>query len=113
MQAPSFFTQHKMLITEIAVAVALLVIGYYGVSLLTNTETTSTTEGAINQQLLGQNFVIFLQAVNQDKVNISNTTFLDSQLVRNMQDFSEVIGETSARGRADPFLPYASSRPIR
>jgi hypothetical protein len=85
---------------------------YYAYTLFS--EGSATVSGSsVNEQLLGQNFVLFLKAVNQDKISFGGINFLDSEIVRRLQDHSEFIGINDTRGRVDPFVPYASTRPLR
>jgi LPS O-antigen subunit length determinant protein (WzzB/FepE family) len=108
----SFFAQKKTIIIEAAVLTAVVIGMLYAYSIFTSEDAT-VTQPAINQQLLGQNFILFLKAVNQDKVSLRETAFLNTTFVAQLQDFSETISPTASRGRSDPFTPYASSRPIR
>ena len=108
----SFFVQKKTVIIEGAILVLFLFGMYYlYTSFSEGSATVSQTQ--INEQLLGQNFVLFLKVVNQDKISFRDTGFLDSDLVKQLRDFSEVIGTNETRGRVDPFVPHASSRPLR
>ncbi len=108
----SFFLQKKTLIIEVAVLIAFLG-GMYYLYMSFSEDSTTTTPVAINEQLLGQNFVLFLKVVNQDRISFRDISFMDSALVSQLRDFSEVIDPTESRGRLDPFVPYASSRPLR
>ena len=108
----SFFVQKKTVIIEGLVLVLFLAGMYYLYTTFSeDTETVSTAN--VNEQLLGQNFVLFLKAVNQDRLSFREVSFMDSDLVRQLRDYSETIGVNETRGRVDPFVPYASSRPIR
>lgn len=95
-------------------AIVLAVLGgaYYLYTLF-QTEDAVTTAPAVNTQLLGPNLTVFIKTVNQDKLTFQNVSFLDSDLVKELKDHSQVITVTSSRGRVDPFIPYASSRSIR
>lgn len=108
----SFFVQKKTIIIEAAILIAFLA-GIYYVYTSFSEESATVSQTSINEQLLGQNFTLFLKVINQDKVSFNNTSFMKSSLVEQLRDFSEVIGENATRGRADPFAPYASSRPLR
>ncbi|MFA6608435.1 MAG: hypothetical protein WCT07_00805 [Candidatus Paceibacterota bacterium] len=112
MQVPTFFLQKKTLITEIVVLVLFLG-GIYYLYTAFSEPTSTTTQNSINQQLLGTNFIVFLKAVNQDKLSFKESSLMNSQLVKQLQDFSVTIGPTDSRGRLDPFIPYASTRSIR
>lgn len=108
----SFFVQKKTVIIE-AVVLILFLAGMYYVYTSFSQDETTTVDSQVNEQLLGQNFVMFLKVVNQDRISFRDVGFLDSSLVQQLRDFSEVIGINESRGRADPFSPYDSSRPIR
>ena len=108
----SFFVQKKTVIIEAAILILFLAGGYYLYSSFTQEE-VSVTQTQFNEQLLGQNFVSFLKVVNQDKISFKNINFMNTPLVNQLRDFSEIIGINETRGRSDPFVPYASSRPIR
>lgn len=108
----SFFIQKKTILIEAIILVAFLFGAYYLYTSFSQEETVTTTV-SVNEQLLGQNFVLFLKAVNQDRISFRDINFMDSELVRQLRDFSETISITDSRGRVDPFVPYASSRPIR
>lgn len=112
MQIQQLFLQKKTLVIEMVVLVLFLVGMYYLFSSFSEPSTT-TTQTQINQQLLGTNFVLFIKAVNQDKLSFKEMSFVNSPLVQQLQDFSVTIGPTESRGRLDPFTPYATSRPIR
>ncbi len=105
-----FFIKNKI-VAEAAIAIALVAGGYYGISLFMGSGEITVVE--TNEQLLGQNFVLFLKAVNQDHVSLTDRSFLSNPLIAELQDFTEIIPPTTERGRADPFIPYASSRPLR
>jgi ABC-type maltose transport system permease subunit len=113
MQLPPIFAQKKNILIEVAVLIVFLGILYYVYTAFSQDQTTTTTT-TINQQLLGQNFVLLLKAVNQDKLSLQDIpVIMNSKLVPQLQDFSEVIPRTTVRGRLDPFVPYAFTRPIR
>jgi hypothetical protein len=108
----SFFVNKKTVIIEAVILVLFLVGGYYVYSSLSEAS-GSTTQTQFNEQLLGQNFVMFLKVVNQDKISFRDISFMNTPLVQQLRDFSETINPTETRGRLDPFVPYASSRSIR
>ena len=108
----SFFVQKKTVIIE-AVVLILFLFGIYYVYTSFSEGSTSVSETKINEQLLGQNFVLFLKVVNQDRISFTDANFMDSALVRQLRDFSETISTNDTRGRVDPFVPYASTRPLR
>lgn len=108
----SFFVQKKTILIEAAVIIAFLFGAYYLYTSFSE-GTTTTTSAKINEQLLGQNFVLFLKVVNTDRISFKDVNFMDSELVRQLRDFSEFISVNDSRGRVDPFVPYASTRPLR
>jgi hypothetical protein len=108
----SFLVQKKTLIIEMLVLIAFLGGSYYAYTVF-GADTTITTQPAINQSLLGQNFVLFLKAVQEDKLSFKDINFADSKLVEQLQDYSEIIDANKTRGRVDPFVPYAATRPLR
>ncbi len=112
MQVPTFFTQKKTVVIEIVVLILFLVGMYYLYISFSEEQATVTTSQA-NQALLGQNFTLFLKAVNQDKLSFKDVSFLSSDFASQLQDFSQNFPPTVVRGRVDPFVPYASSRPLR
>ncbi len=108
----SFFVQKKTVIIEAAVLILFLFGAYYLYTSFSE-GATSVSETKINEQLLGQNFVLFLKVVNTDRISFTDANFMDSALVRQLRDFSETISTNDTRGRVDPFVPYASTRPLR
>jgi hypothetical protein len=63
----------------------------------------------------GPNFTTYMGIVAKDKISFKekDLSFLNSTLVRMLVDYSETISPNATRGRLDPFVPYASSRPLR
>ncbi len=108
----SFFVQKKTVIIEAAILLLFLFGAYYLYTSFSE-GSASVSETKINEQLLGQNFVLFLKVVNQDRISFTDANFMDSALVRQLRDFSETISTNDTRGRVDPFVPYASTRPLR
>jgi LPS O-antigen subunit length determinant protein (WzzB/FepE family) len=108
----SFFVQKKTILIE-AVVLILFLFGMYYLYTSFSEESATVTPSAINEQLLGQNFILFLKVINQDRISFRDTSFMNSELVKQLRDFSEEIGMNDTRGRVDPFVPYASSRPLR
>lgn len=104
MQPSSLFANKKSMIIEIVVVCIVLAGMYYGYTLF-STESPTTTVSA-NTNLLGPNLTLLIKAVNEDHLVLQNTSFLDTELVRRLEDFSENIGSTTSRGRSDPFVPY-------
>lgn len=105
-------TQKKSMYIEVFILMLFLAGMYYLYTLFSQPTTTTTTSQA-SEQLLGQNFVLFLKAVNQDKLSLRDTGFMNSELVQQLQDFSETISPTTFRGRLNPFTPYASTGSLR
>lgn len=108
----SFLIQKKTVIIEVAILVLFLGGMYYLYTTFSQGEATVSSPSA-NEQLLGQNFILFLKAVNQDRLSFKDISFMDSGLVQQLRDFSETIGVNDTRGRVDPFVPYAPTRSIR
>lgn len=108
----SFFITKKTLIMEVA-ALAIFLGGMYYLYTIFSVGSSTTTPSQMNEQLLGQNFVLFLKAVNEDKISFSGVNFMDSPLVKQLRDYSQTITINESRGRVDPFTPYASTRPVR
>jgi hypothetical protein len=111
MQLPTIFSEKKSIIIEVIILCVFLGGMYYVYTSFTEQDPTTTS--AINEQLLGQNFTIFLKAVTKEQFALDKTAFLNSELVNQLQDFSETISPNTSRGRLDPFRPYDSSRSIR
>lgn len=103
MQAPSMFSEKRNMIIELVVLVAFLGALYYGYTVLSTQSPTVTSSG--NQALLGPNLTLLTKAVNEDHLSFSDFSFMNTELVRQLQDFSEVIGPNASRGRDDPFVP--------
>lgn len=99
---------------EIVVLVAFLGGLFYLYTIFSEEEAT-VTASQVNPGLLGKNFTLFMKAVNEDKISFTagSADFMKSELVQNLQDFTKEIPETTERGRADPFVPYAFTRSIR
>jgi LPS O-antigen subunit length determinant protein (WzzB/FepE family) len=115
MQVKELFVQKRTIIVEVAVLLLVLIGGYYLYSSF-STDTATVSQPQVNQALLGKNLVLFYKLVNQDKVSFKDISALDSALAQRLQDFTEIIQNTNARGRPNPFTPittYASSRSIR
>ena len=112
MQVPNSLTDKKTILIEILILAAVLGAGYYGYVTLFNSENV-TKQVTVNEELLGGNFIEFIKVTKKDKISFSDRGFLDSVYVTQLQDFSEIISPNATRGRLDPFLPYASSRPLR
>lgn len=108
----SFFVQKKTVIIEAIVLVLFLGGMYYLYVTFTEQVPVVSTE-TMNEELLGQDFVLFLKAVNQDRLSFREMSFMNSALVGQLRDYSEMIGINETRGRTDPFVPYAPPRPIR
>jgi hypothetical protein len=108
----SFFVQKKTLIMETLALVVFLGGAYYLYTMF-SVDTPTTTDATVNEELLGQNFVMFLKAVNEDHLSFKDISFMNSELVSQLRDYSQTITINPSRGRVDPFTPYASSRPLR
>lgn len=108
----SFFLQKKTLIIEMLILLGLLYGMYYLYGKFSVPE-VATVEAAPNTDLLGPNLVNFLKATKKDNINFNNISFMDSKEVSRLVDHSENITIAPSRGRLDPFVPYASTRPLR
>lgn len=109
----TFFLQKKTLFVEIIILVMFLFGLYYVYTLFSEPTLTTTTNTSTNQDLLGENYVLFIKAVNQDSLSFKDVSFINSDFVKQLQDFSVKIDPSYIHGRLDPFTPYASTRPIR
>ncbi|MFA5132462.1 MAG: hypothetical protein WC444_04050 [Candidatus Paceibacterota bacterium] len=111
MQVPPFFSAKKSIIIETLILCAFLGGMYY---LYTSfSEQSPVTTSVMNEKLLGANFTMFSKAIAEEPFAFDKIDFLKSDLVMKLKDFSETISPNETRGRLDPFIPYASSRPIR
>ncbi len=107
MNLPLIFTQKKTVIMEVIVLAVVLFGLYYFYT--TMGEQSPTTVTPVNQQIIGQysNLTLFLKVVDQGKISLDGVEFMNSSpLVKELQDFSEVIPQTVKRGRDNPFTPY-------
>jgi hypothetical protein len=107
-------TQKKTIIIEILILAAFLAGGYYAFNYFLSDDVT-TTETISSDAGLGPNFTTYMGIVAKDKISFKekDLSFLNSTLVRMLVDYSETISPNATRGRLDPFVPYASSRPLR
>jgi hypothetical protein len=114
MEVPNIVAQKKTIIIEILILAVFLGGGYYAYTALFTGEVT-TTEVVSSNAGLGPNFTTYMNAVAKDKISFKekDVSFLNSSLVRMLVDYSETISPNATRGRLDPFVPYASSRPLR
>jgi hypothetical protein len=114
----SFFIQKKTLIIEVLVLALFLGGSLYLYMALGGEETATVTTASYNEQLLGQNSVLFLKTMNQDKISFTSSDLSlirpsSSPIVARLKDRTQTVDINPERGRNDPFAPYASSRPIR
>lgn len=112
MQIPNLFPHKKSMLVEGAV-VLLLIGGIIYFYLQFSQKEAVTIPANVDGQLLGQNFVVLVRAINEDRISFTQKSFMQSPLVERLQDFSEEILPTESRGRAEPFSPYASTGSIR
>lgn len=103
MQVQTIFKEKKNLIVEVLALFALIGALYYGYTIFS--EQSPTTTSTSNQELFGPNLTLLLKAVNEDHLVLKDVSFMNSELVRQLQDFSETIGPNPTRGRDDPFIP--------
>ncbi len=112
MTTPSISPKQKTIIIEVFILIAVFAGGYYLYDrfILGETTTISVTGG---DKLLSANFISFINVTSREKISFKDVSFMSSPLVEMLDDYSEVISPNATRGRLDPFLPYASSRPLR
>lgn len=108
----AFFKQKKTLIIEAAVVIVFLV-GMYYLYTVFSEDTASVTTVQTNEQLLGKNLIEFLKATSQERLSFDTKGIMAEPLVQQLRDFTETISMTETRGRLDPFVPYAATRPLR
>lgn len=104
MQLPNVFIGKKGLIIEMVILCVFLGVMYYGY--VTFAEQSPTTVTNTNEQLFGPNLTLLMKAVNQDHLSLRDVSFMNSELVRQLHDFSETISPNATRGRDDPFVPF-------
>lgn len=104
MQVPTIFTEKRNLIIEIVVICLFLGGMYYGYTFFR--EQSPTTTNTTNNNLFGPNLTLLLKAVNEEHLVLKDVSFMNTELVRQLQDFSEVISPNPTRGRDDPFVPH-------
>lgn len=92
------------MIIEGVILVLFLGALYYGYTLFG--EQSPTTTMTNNQQLFGPNLTLLLKAVNEEHLVLKDVSFMNTELVRQLQDFSEIIAPNETRGRDDPFVPF-------
>lgn len=112
MQLSSLVPKKKTVFVEIMI-LAVFLGGMYYVYTQFSSPAITTVQSATVQPFMGANSTLLLNAIHQDKIDFKSVSFMDSDLVQELQDFSETISTSTYRGRLDPFTPYASSRPIR
>lgn len=112
MEIPTNFTKKKTVITEVVVLILVFGCAYYLYTQFSAPGVTTSGTSA-GEPLLGASSILFLKAINQDKISFRDISFMDSELVKALQDFTEIIPTSTSHGREDPFTPYASSRSIR
>lgn len=105
----NLFVQKKKIIIEIAILVAFLA-GIYFLYQMLSAGSGEVSRVQTNEQILGANFMLFLQA--QESLSF-NTSSIKAKIVNQLVDHSQIINPTDSRGRADPFSPYAATRSIR
>ena len=103
MQLPNALTEKKNIIIEVVILCVVLGAMYFGYTLIG--EKSPTTAATTNTQLFGPNLTLLLKAVNQDNLSLKDVSFMNSELVSQLQDFSEVILPNETRGRDNPFVP--------
>ena len=71
----------------------------------------SSSSSGVDTSLLDKKIVAFLDV--KDKINLKDSTFLKSAFYSSLEDYSETIPMTTARGRDNPFIPYVAPGSIR
>lgn len=102
MQIPSNLKEKKNVIVEVIIICVFLGGMYYAYSVVS--EQSPTITAASSEQLFGPNLTILIKAVNQEHLVLKDTSFMNSELVRQLHDYSESIKHASV-GRDDPFVP--------
>jgi len=113
MNIPSFLSEKKSIAVELVVLCLFLGGIYYAYITFSEQSPVTATTASDSQQLLGEHFVTFLKATSENTLSLTNTEFLRSSDILGLKDYSEIISPNSSRGRLDPFIPYATSRPLR
>ena len=113
MQLPALIQNHKGMLKGLLGAVVIIALGFYLVTLFKEDTSVTITNATTNQALLGQNLAIFMQAMADGNLNLSDLSYLTSYHARNAKDFSQEIPVSQVRGREDPFSPYAAPRSSR
>ncbi len=103
MEAPNILKEKRNIIIEVIILCIFLGAMYYGYTLIS--EQSPTTNVSVNKQLFGPNITLLMKAVEEDKLVLNNISFMDSELVRQLKDFSEIITPNPTHGRDNPFAP--------
>jgi hypothetical protein len=106
-----FIKEKKTIIIEVLLLVAVVVGCYFGYTYFFKQQ-ESDVSVEINPAILGKNFVTFLNASRSGAIDLKDQQFLRSTYVSKLKDYSEVILPAPKRGRMDPFVPYAATRPL-
>lgn len=98
--------QKKVLIVEIAVAILIIIGGFYFVVTLQKSSDVTTKQKV--EQNLTQEFLLFLDITSKnniiDNLNKVNTLF-QNQFILNGKDFTVTVNREDVPGRLDPFTP--------
>lgn len=103
--------ERKILIIEVLVVIAVLYGCYYGYTALFASNTTASV--GLNEKSLGSNTLTFISKTRTANYAFKDKTFLSTPYVQKLRDYTEIILPNQTRGREDPFIPYAASRPLR
>ncbi len=107
---PPFLEKHKFILSGLTGAIVLALAGVYIVIMFTS-DGGAVVKTNQNQSLLGEvspSFIVFLQAMNSEKLSLKDQSFIDSYLVRNSHDYTQIINPSLSRGRLDPFSTYVA-----
>lgn len=110
----TFLTQKNAIIALVVVCI-LVGGGYYGYTFFTEDPLASSSE--LDTSSLDPNLVAFINAKNKINLKRKDITFLNpgfaADIYSTLIDHTETIPMTDSRGRPDPFIPYATTGPIR
>jgi hypothetical protein len=112
MQIPSFLEKNKIIISGVVGAIVFIGIGYWFIFVFLNSEkgaTTATIDTTAAAKLLPKNMVQLSDALNKDKVSLSDKSFLESYFVTHAKDYTTYVPTSTSRGRYNPFAPYDST----
>ncbi|MEI6810578.1 MAG: hypothetical protein WCK60_00835 [Candidatus Nomurabacteria bacterium] len=104
MKVQNILTEKKSILIEVLVLCIFLGAMYYVYTIMS--EKPPTTTASTKKLLLGPNLTLLMKAVNEEHLILNDTSFMNGEVVRQLQDFSEIILPNPTHGRDDPFFPY-------